>query len=71
MEKTTESATLKVKTTETDTSNDTVLEKEVTLPTTLPNVLSLVLLFISTLAIIYAGYIHGHMNISAVYRNLQ
>jgi len=37
----------------------------------LPNVLSLVLLFISTLAIISAGYIHGHMSISAVYKNLQ
>tara|TARA_B100000085_G_scaffold135069_1_gene122969 strand:- start:194 stop:409 length:216 start_codon:yes stop_codon:yes gene_type:complete len=71
MEKTTESATSNVKSTETNISNDANLEKEVTLPTALPNVLSLVLLFMSTLVIIYAGYIHGHMSISAVYKNLQ
>ena len=35
----------------------------------LPNVLSLVLLFISTLAIIIAGYIHGHMDLLTTLKN--
>ena len=35
----------------------------------LPNVLSLVLLFISTLAIIIAGYVHGHMDLLTTLKN--
>jgi hypothetical protein len=37
----------------------------------IPNVVGLVLLFLSTLAIIYLGYVQGHMSISTVYKNLQ
>jgi len=71
MEQTPESVTLSAKNTETNISNDTISVKDHTLPTPLPNVLSLVLLFLSVFGIIYAGYIHGHMNISAVFKNLQ
>jgi len=34
------------------------------------NVASLILFFVSTLGIIYAGYIHGKMSISSVYHSL-
>ena len=34
------------------------------------NVVSLALLFVLTLAIIYAGYVHGHMNLSSVYHSI-
>lgn len=34
------------------------------------NVVGLVLLGILTLAIIYAGYVHGHMNLPAVYHSI-
>ncbi len=71
MEKKTESATLTVKNINKNILNDTTSVKDHTLPTPLPNVLSLVLLFLSVFGIIYAGYIHGHMNISAVFKNLQ
>jgi len=37
----------------------------------LPNVVALLLIFLSTLAIIYLGYVQGHMSISTVYKNLQ
>jgi len=71
MEKKTESATLTVKNINKNILNDTTSVKDHTLSTPLPNVLSLVLLFLSVFGIIYAGYIHGHMNISAVFKNLQ
>jgi len=71
MEKKTESVTLTVKNINKNILNDTTSVKDHTLPTPLPNVLSLVLLFLSVFGIIYAGYIHGHMNISAVFKNLQ
>lgn len=71
MEKKAESATLTVKNINKNILNDTTSVKDHTLPTPLPNVLSLVLLFLSVFGIIYAGYIHGHMNISAVFKNLQ
>ncbi len=37
---------------------------------TIPLVLSLVACFLFAIAIIYAGYIHGHMSITTVYHNL-
>jgi hypothetical protein len=69
MEQIPESVTSNVKNTEPNTSNDTNSEKEVTLSTPLPNVVSLVLLFLSTLAIIYAGYIHGNMHLITTLKN--
>ena len=37
--------------------------------TLLPNILMLVLLFVSTLAIIYVGYIHGNMHLLTTLKN--
>ena len=69
MEQTPESVTLSVKNTETNISNDTISVKDHTLPTPLPNVLSLVLLFLSVFGIIYAGYIHGNMHLLTTLKN--
>ena len=69
METTPESVTSNVKNTELNTSNDTNSEKEVTLSTPLPNILMLVLLFLSTIGIIIAGYIHGNMHLLTTLKN--
>ena len=69
METTPESATSNAKITETNTSLDTNSEKELTLSTPLPNVIMLGLLFLSTIAIIIAGYIHGKMHLLTVLKN--
>ena len=69
MEQIPESVTSNVKNTEPNTSNDTNSEKEVTLSTPLPNILMLVLLFLSTIGIIIAGYIHGNMHLLTVLKN--
>ena len=69
MEQTEESATSNVKNTESNTSTDTDLKKEVTLPTPLPNVIMLGLLFLMTLGIIYAGYVKGDMHLLTVLKN--
>jgi len=71
MEQNIEYATSNVKNTEPNTSNDINFAKEPILSTPIPNVIMLGLFFVSILAIIISGYIHGHMNISAVYKNLQ
>jgi len=72
MEKTAESATSNVKSTEPNTSNGTDSKKINTTPvnSVMPNVISLGLLFLSTIGIIIAGYFHGHMSIGAVYKNI-
>jgi len=69
METTPESVTSSAKITEPNTSNDTNFKKENTLPTPLPNILMLVLLFLSTIGIIIAGYIHGNMHLLTVLKN--
>ena len=69
METTPESVTSNVKITEPNTSNDTNSAKEVTSSTPLPNILMLVLLFLSTIGIIIAGYIHGNMHLLTVLKN--
>jgi|TARA_B100000085_G_scaffold132480_1_gene120677 hypothetical protein len=69
MEQTEESVTSSVKNTESNTSTDTDSKKEVTLPTPLPNVLMLGLLFLMTLGIIYAGYVKGDMHLLTVLKN--
>ena len=69
MEQTDESVTSSVKNTESNTSTDTDLKKEVTLPTPLPNVIMLGLLFLMTLGIIYAGYVKGDMHLLTVLKN--
>ena len=69
METTPESATSSVKNTETSTSNDTDSEKTNTSATTLPSVIMLVLLFLITLGIIYAGYVKGDMHLLTVLKN--
>ena len=68
-----ESAILIVMNTEKHTSNDTNLEKTNTqlMTSSLPNLITIGLLFLSVFGIIYAGYIHGHMSVSAVFKNLQ
>ena len=67
-----ESAILIVMNTEKHTSNDTNLEKTNTqlMTSPLPNLITIGLLFLSVFGIIYAGYIHGHMSVSAVYKTL-
>ena len=69
MEQTEESVTSSVKNTESNTSTDTDLKKEVTLSTPLPNVIMLGLLFLMTLGIIYAGYVKGDMHLLTVLKN--
>ena len=69
MEQNEESVTLSVKSTESNTSTDTDSKKEATLPTPLPNVLMLGLLFLMTLGIIYAGYVKGDMHLLTVLKN--
>ena len=69
MEQTEESVTSNAKNTESNTSIDTDSKKEVTLPTPLPNVLMLGLLFLMTLGIIYAGYVKGDMHLLTVLKN--
>ena len=67
MDKIEEPAISKRKSTEPSTSNDTGSEKtNISLTTPLPNVLMLVLLFLATIAIIVAGYIHGDMHFAKV-----
>lgn len=67
-----ESAILIVMNTEKHTSNDTNSEKTNTqlMTSSLPNLITIGLLFLSVFGIIYAGYIHGHMSVSAVYKTL-
>lgn len=67
-----ESAILIVMNTEKHTSNDTNSEKTNTqlMTSSLPNLITIGLIFLSVFAIILAGYIHGHMSISAVYKTL-
>ena len=69
MEQTEESVTSNAKNTESNTSTDTDSKKEVTLPTPLPNVIMLGLLFLMTLGIIYAGYVKGDMHLLTVLKN--
>ena len=69
MEQIPESVTSSVKNTEPNTYKDTNSEKEVTSSTPLPNILMLVLLFLSTIGIIYAGYIHGNMHLLTTLKN--
>lgn len=73
MEMKIESAILIVMNTEKHTSNDTNSEKTNTqlMTSSLPNLITIGLLFLSVFGIIYAGYIHGHMSVSAVFKNLQ
>jgi len=72
MEMKIESAILIVMNTEKHTSNDTNSEKTNTqlMTSSLPNLITIGLIFLSVFAIILAGYIHGHMSISAVYKTL-
>tara|TARA_R110002050_G_scaffold28128_3_gene72608 strand:+ start:298 stop:516 length:219 start_codon:yes stop_codon:yes gene_type:complete len=67
-----ESAILIVKNTDKDTSNDINSEKTNTqlMISPLPNLITTGLIFLTVFAIIIAGYIHGHMSISAVYETL-
>ena len=67
-----ESAILIVMNTDKDTSNDINSEKiNIQLMISpLPNLIGTGLIFLTVFAIILAGYIHGHMNISAVYKTL-
>jgi len=72
MEQNTESATSNVKSTEQSTLSDTNLPKEhTTLTPPVPNVIMLGLLFLSTIAIIVAGYIHGDMHFAKVLETLK
>ena len=69
MEQKAESVTLNVMSTENNTSNDINSEKENINSTPLYNVLSLVLLFLATLAIIHFGYVHGNMHLLTTLKN--
>ena len=70
MEQNTESVTSNAKSTEQNTLSDTNSPKEhTTLTPPVPNVIMLGLLFLSTIAIILAGYIHGKMHLLTVLRN--
>ena len=72
MEKINEFVTSKQKITEPNTLNDMDCEKTNTLlMMPLPNVLMLGLLFLSTIAIIIAGYIHGDMHFAKVLENFK
>ena len=72
MDKIEEPAISKQKSTEPSTSNDTGSEKtNISLTTPLPNVLMLGLLFLATIAIIIAGYIHGDMHFAKVLENFK
>ena len=72
MDKIEEPAISKQKSTEPSTSNDTGSEKtNISLTTPLPNVLMLGLLFLATIAIIVAGYIHGDMHFAKVLEHLK
>ena len=74
MEQIPESVTSNVKNTETNTSNDTNSEKEVTSSTTLPKdpiIPSLMFLGVifCTLCVIVLGYIHGNMHLLTTLKN--
>jgi hypothetical protein len=70
MEQNTESVTSNVKHTEQNTLSDTNSPKEhTTLTPPVPNVIMLGLLFLATLVIIVAGYIHGEMHLLTVLKN--
>ena len=70
METTSESATSNAKSTEQNTLSDTNSKKEhTTLTPPVPNVIMLGLLFLSTIGIIVAGYIHGKMHLLTVLKN--
>ena len=72
MEQNTESATSSVKSTEQSILSDTNSPKEhTTLTPPVPNVIMLVLLFLATIAIIVAGYIHGDMHFAKVLEHLK
>ena len=72
MDKITEPVIFKQKNTEPNTLHDTDLEKtNISLTTPLPNVLMLVLLFLATIAIIIAGYIHGDMHFAKVLETIK
>ena len=55
------------KSTSIDTNQNTSATN--TLASPLPNILSLVALFIITLLTIYAGYVHGNMHLITVLKN--
>jgi len=70
METTSESATSNAKSTEQSTLSDTNSPKEhTTLTPPVPNVIMLGLLFLSTIGIIVAGYIHGKRHLLTVLKN--
>ena len=74
MEQIPESVTSNAKNTETNISNDTNSEKEVTLSTTLPKdpiIPSLMFLGVifCTLCVIVLGYIHGNMHLLTTLKN--
>ena len=70
METTSESVTSSAKNTEQNTSNDTSSPKDhITLTPPIPNVIMLGLLFLGTIGIILAGYIHGKMHLLTVLKN--
>ena len=74
MEQIPESVTSNVKNTETNTSNDTNSEKEVTLSTTLPKdpiIPSLMFLgvILATLGVIVLGYFKGNMHLLTTLKN--
>ena len=74
MEQIPESVTSNAKNTETNTSNDTNSEKEVTLSTTLPKdpIIPSLMFFgviFCTLCVIVLGYIHGNMHLLTTLKN--
>ena len=69
MEKTPESATLNVKSTEKNSSTDTNLKKEVTLSTPLPNIIMLGITLLAILGIIVLGYLKGNMHLLTTLKN--
>ena len=74
MEKTPESATLNVKSTETNSSTDTNLKKEVTSSTTLPKdpivpTLMFLGVILATLSVIVLGYFKGNMHLLTTLKN--
>ena len=71
MEQKQEFVTSPAKNTDQKLLSDTNLKKEHTSSTPLPNVIVLGLLFLSTIAIIVAGYIHGDMHFAKVLEHLK
>ena len=73
MEQTPKSVTSSAKITEQNTSKDTNSAKINTqlMTSPVPNLVALGLLFLGTLGIIYAGYLHGNMHIEKVFEGLK